>query len=206
MDNCGKWNRNMVWDSLYPTKDQLNHLCFILFEYFSISRMGNGTVKSASQLHNRLRSIMNHESDLDLINKEYSYWIEKDADYTVDDAVQIIFDFKRNLVSYNLPKIIFAINDIQKLIFTRFNYSFGDYTNFCHALEAHFELPTLVTLEEFGIPMQISKKIAKVADITSEDNIDITLGKIKSKASNGKIYNVLSDFESSLLKNILYYL
>lgn len=206
MDNCGKWNRNMVWDSLYPTKDQLDHLCFILFEYFSISRMGNGTVKSASQLHNRLRSIMNHESDLDLINKEYSYWIEKDADYTVDDAVQIIFDFKRNLVSYNLPKIILAINDIQKLIFTRFNYSFGDYTNFCHALEAHFELPTLVTLEEFGIPMQISKKIAKVAGITSEDNIDITLGKIKSKASNGKIYNVLSDFESSLLENILYYL
>lgn len=206
MDNCGSWNKKMVWDSLYPTKDQLYHLCIILFDYFSMGRMGNGAVKTASHLHNRLRSIMNHESDLKLIHDEYSYWKEKDAEYTVDDAVQVIFDFKRNLVSYNLPKIILAINDIQQLIFPRFKYSFGDYTNFCHALEAHFELPTLVTLEEFGIPMQIAKKISRVANVSSDDNIDTTLSKIKYNAGNGKIFNSLNDFESSLLKNILLFL
>ncbi|MFM0939071.1 DEAD/DEAH box helicase [Yersinia enterocolitica] len=206
MEQCGKWHNVMAWDSLYPTKDQLNHLCFILFEYFSLSRMGNGAVKTASQLHTRLRSVMSHESDLKLINDEYSYWKNRSVDYTPDDAVQVIFDFKRNLVSYNLPKIILAINDIQKLIFSRFDYTFGDYTNFCHALEAHFELPTLVTLEEFGIPMQVSKKIAKIANITAEDNIDITLSKIKLTAERKDVINLLGDFETSLLKSIVCFL
>ena len=206
MDHCGKWHKDMVWDSLYPTKNQLNHLCEILFRYFYLSRMGNGAVKSASQLHTRLRSIMNHDSDLKLIDDEYSYWIKRNSNYTADDAVQVIFDFKRNLVSYNLPKIILAINDIQKLIFSRFNYTFGDYTGFCHALEAHFEIPTLVTLEEFGIPMQISKKITKLAGVTSDDDIDKALGKIKKFSRENSVSNFLDDFETSLLESVVYFL
>ncbi|EMC9754147.1 hypothetical protein WDR88_003107 [Enterobacter cloacae] len=206
MDNCGSWNKKMVWDSLYPTGPQLHHLCYILFEYFAIGSMGNRPVKSPSHLHTRLRSIMNHESDFKLIDDEYSYWKERSLDYTVDDAVQVIFDFKRNLVSYNLPKIILAINDIQKLIFGRFKYNFGDYTSFCHALEAHFELPTLITLEEFGIPMQIAKKIARVANITIDDDIDAALYKIKKNAGNGKLFEGLKAFEISLLKDVLLFL
>ncbi|CNG51363.1 TPA: hypothetical protein PXR51_002636 [Yersinia enterocolitica] len=149
---------------------------------------------------------MNHESDLKLIDDEYSYWVKRNSNYTADDAVQVIFDFKRNLVSYNLPKIILAINDVQKLIFSRFNYTFGDYTSFSHALEAHFEIPTLVTLEEFGIPMQISKKITKLANVTVDDDIDEALEKINKFSEEKRISNLLDDFEISLLENVVYFI
>lgn len=63
-----------------------------------------------------------------------------------------------------------------------------------------------MTLEEFGIPMQISKKITKLAGVTSDDDIDKALGKIKKFSRENSVSNFLDDFESSLLESVVYFL
>ncbi|HDL8488445.1 TPA: hypothetical protein PXR60_004183 [Yersinia enterocolitica] len=63
-----------------------------------------------------------------------------------------------------------------------------------------------MTLEEFGIPMQISKKITKLANVTVDDDIDEALEKIKKFSEEKRISNLLDDFEISLLKNVVYFI
>lgn len=63
-----------------------------------------------------------------------------------------------------------------------------------------------MTLEEFGIPMQISKKITKLANVTVDDDIDEALEKINKFSEEKRISNLLDDFEISLLENVVYFI
>jgi hypothetical protein len=141
--------------------------------------------------------------DKDLILADYSFWGKEDQSYYIDDAVQSVFNFKKNLVNYNLPKIIYAISDIQEVIFRRFEYTYGDYKSFAASLE-NFYLPSAInSLEEFGIPNQIAKKIIKWNDIKDLENIDSVIEGL-SRLRNDS-FSYLTEFEKSFLKKSLSY-
>jgi len=203
---CNTWNRLMRWDGMYPKSNELQHLSNILFEHFNVSSMGGGTVRSANQLHRKLVDIINKVDDKDLILQDYNYWNERDNSYSIDDSVQAVFNFKKNLVNYNLPKIIYAISDIQEVIFKRFEYSYGDYKTFASALENFYFPAAINSLEEFGIPNQVAKKFVennknKIADIDSIDSvIDFLI------ASDEKSYIYLSEYEWGFVKKALSYM
>lgn len=201
IQNCGLWNRKMVWDGIYPTYEQLLHLCMILMKYFNVSSMGSGTVRSEAQLNKKLIDIINKTDDKDLIIQDYSFRRSREKDYTIDDAIQSVFNFKKNLVNYNLPKIIYAISDIQEVIFKRFNYSHGNYVLFATSLE-NFYLPAAInSLEEFGIPNQIAKKVIArtyIKDLESIDSVIDGLSKAKYQT-----FNYLTDFEKNFLRKAL---
>ena len=200
------WYRNMRWEGIYPTSFQLQHLSMIMFNYFGVNRMSS-SVRSYKHLNNRLRSIIQLESDKSLIEKEFNYRFRNNSEYTVDEAVQTIFDFKRNLIGYNLPKIILAINDIQEYIFRGKGYfDYGNYEAFAYSLESFYEIPAITTLEEFGIPFEISKKISERINLTSDDDIDSTIDKIKTAYTNNYLLNGLSSFEEMILLRALRYM
>lgn len=101
-----------------------------------------------------------------------------------------------------MPKIIYAISDIQELIFKRFSYPFGDYKSFAPTLE-NFYFPAAVnSLEEFGIPNQITKKILKHNNFDDLD-VDQYLTRIKNSLKEDKPY--LTRFELALVRNALYF-
>ncbi|EGQ8231944.1 MULTISPECIES: DEAD/DEAH box helicase [Vibrio harveyi group] len=206
IEKCNSWNSLMCWDSIYPTSRELRHLSNILFKHFNISSMGGGTVRSASQLHRKLMDIINKVDDKDLILQNYSYWNGRDKSYSVDDSVQAVFNFKKNLVNYNLPKIIYAVSDVQEVIFKRFEYSYGDYKPFAASLENFYFPAAINSLEEFGIPNQVAKKFVennkhKIADIDSIDSvIDFLI------ASDEKSYPYLSEYELEFVKKALSYM
>jgi len=167
----------------------------------------SSSVRSYKHLNNRLRSIIQLESDKSLIKKEFDYRFRNNSEYTVDEAVQTIFDFKRNLIGYNLPKIILAINDIQEYIFRGKGYfDYGNYEAFAYSLESFYEIPAITTLEEFGIPFEISKKISERINLTSDDDIDSTIDKIKTAYTNNYLLNELSSFEEMILLRALRYM
>ncbi|EBP1636579.1 hypothetical protein MZ43_23165 [Salmonella enterica] len=193
IEKCNVWNPLMCWDSIYPTSGQLLHLSNMLFEHFNISSMGGGTVRSASQLHRKLCDVINRVDDKDLILDDFRFWHGRDVTYTVDDAVQGVFSFKKNLVNYNLPKIIYAISDIQETIFKRFEYPYGDYKPFAATLENFYFPAAINSLEEFGIPNQIAKKIINNARINDMECIDEVIDYLMS--TNLESYSYLSRFE-----------
>lgn len=206
IENCNAWNRLMCWDGIYPTSVELMHLSNVLFEYFSISAMGGGTVRSASQLHRKLVDVINKVDDKDLIMQDYSYWSGKNNSHSVDDSVQAVFNFKKNLVNYNLPKIIYAVSDIQEVVFNRFEYPYGDYKPFAASLENFYFPAAINSLEEFGIPNQVSKKFIeknknKISDIDSVDSVIDFLN-----ATDEKSYSYLSEYELAFVKKAMSYM
>lgn len=205
IENYKIWNSRMYWNSKYPTYEQLLLLSELMFDNFGISNMGGG-IRTASQLERKLRKVIDKTEDKILIQDDYDYWHGKNKTYTIDDAVQTIFDFKRNLVGYNLPKIILAISDIQENIFAKYGYRSGNYKAFAYSLESFFEIPALTTLEEFGIPFQVSKKIENSIYLTSDDDIDLVISKIKSAYTDGTLFNGLSEFEIYMLERAIRYL
>ncbi|MFA0145338.1 DEAD/DEAH box helicase [Vibrio lentus] len=204
MKNCGAWNRKMHWDSIYPTAEQLLHLSMILYDYFKVSSMGGGAVRSDLQLNKKLRDVINKVDDKELIIQDYRFRKSREKDYTIDDAVQSVFNFKKNLVNYNLPKIIYAISDIQELIFKRFEYAYGDYKPFATSLE-NFYLPAAInSLEEFGIPNQVAKKVIDRTDIDNLDSIDSVVEGLSRSRHESFFY--LSEFEKSFVRKALSYM
>lgn len=204
-NNVDNYHNRMIWNTPYPNYDELQLLSEIIHQFFLSTHM-KSSVKTASQLNRKIRNIINHTSDKDLIQEDYSYWSQRDSSYTVDNAVQVLFDFKRNLVGYNLPKIILAINDIQKYIFNDLTYSYGNYIPFAHSLESFYEIPAITTLEEFGIPFEISKKISERINLTSDDDIDGTIDKIKTAYANNYLLTGLSNFEEEILQRAIKYM
>lgn len=204
INNCGTWNRKMVWDSIYPNAEQLRHLSMILMDYFNVSSMGGGTVRTEAQLNKKLRDIINKSDDKDLIIQDYRFRSKVEKNYTIDDAVQSVFNFKKNLVNYNLPKIIYAISDIQEVIFKRFEYSCGDYMPFAASLENFYFPAAINSLEEFGIPNQVAKKLIERTDIKDLENIDSLIDFLTKKRE--ETFSYLTDFEKSFLRKALSYM
>lgn len=202
IDKCNAWNSLMHWDGIYPTSPQLMHLSKILFKYFNVSSMGGGAVRSDRQLHKKIIDIINKVDDKVLIIRDQQFWVERSSDYNIDDAIQAVFNFKKNLINYNLPKIIYAISDIQELIFKRFSYPFGDYKSFATTLENFYFPPAVNSLEEFGIPIQITKKILANYDF-DDMNVDEYIMKLKSISMKNLTY--LTEFEQRILKHALSY-
>lgn len=202
IDKCNAWNGLMRWDGIYPTSPQLMHLSKILFKYFNVSSMGGGAVRSDTQLHKKIIDVINKVDDKVLIVRDQKFWASRSSSYNIDDAIQAVFNFKKNLINYNLPKIIYAISDIQELIFKRFSYPFGDYKSFASTLENFYFPPAVNSLEEFGIPIQITKKI--LANHNFDDlNVDQYI--IKLKAISMKNLTYLTEFETRILRQALSY-
>lgn len=202
IEKCNTWNNLMRWDGIYPTSSQLMHLSKILFKYFNVSSMGGGAVRSEIQLHKKIIDIINKVDDKILIIQDQKFWATRLDNYNIDDAIQAVFNFKKNLVNFNLPKIIYAVSDIQELIFKRFSYPFGDYKPFASTLENFYFPPAVNSLEEFGIPIQITKKIL---DNHNFDDMDIDQYIIKLKSIPMKNLTYLTEFETRILKHALSY-
>lgn len=201
--NRKQWNQLMCWEGIYPNNFQLKHLCYLLFRFFNISSMAGGSVRTEQQLNRKLIDIIRKVDDKELIRQEFSFWKRQNIGYTIDDAIQSVFSIKKNLISYNLPRLIYAINDIQKFIFNLYELNHGDYKAFAVSLE-NFYLPKAInSLEEFGIPHQISRKIFKNLAFDDPDNIDLVL-ELLSKDKNMK-YSYLTTFESSFVYKALSY-
>ncbi|MCH4244531.1 DEAD/DEAH box helicase [Acinetobacter gerneri] len=202
--NIYTWNKFMSWDGMFPDQNELRHLCSILFDYFNISSMAGGSVRTKPQLLRKIIDIINKKDDKTLIVNDYKFRKSFEPEYTIDDAIQSVFSFKKNLINYNLPKIIYAISDIQEHIFNKYNLKPGDYKIFASNLENFFLPATFNSLEEFGIPNQVSKKI--FSNIKNEDyeDIDNALQYLRDnrKASSSS----LSSFENEFIERVVNYL
>lgn len=204
IEKCNAWNPLMRWDSIYPTSNELLHLSNILFDNFNVSSMGGGTVRSASQLHKKLCDVINKVDDKTLILEDFNFWGGRDKTYTIDDAVQSVFNFKKSLVNYNLPIIIYAVSDIQEVIFKRFGYTYGDYKPFASTLENFYYPAAVNSLEEFGVPNQIAKKIINNNHFDNADDIDSVINALILKDKNS--YTYLTDFEIGFIRKALSYM
>lgn len=186
-----------------PNSGQLNHINKIAEKYFNIKSFASGAVKSDVQLSRKIVSILKNETLKDIIDQDYEYFSEDDDSFTIDDAVLRNFDFRRKILGHYYPVIINAINNIQEYVFTKFGYKAGNYKAFILRVESLNVTPSLMTLEEYGIPISISLKANKIWKVKDSDSFDEAIDKIKSCSFSDDFK--LSELELKILeKNIIF--
>ena len=193
IDNPYYYSRALSWTT-FPTNEQLDLVCKLIWDYFIKSGQRLAGVSSAKQLSFKLKQLNRLRTIKALIDSEArSNFRKNDIGYIIED----VLDFIRFWASHTFPKYLSALNDIQKDIFERLNYRFGDYRFYIGQIESLFTDSTFIALDEYGIPIQISSKL--INELRPDGNLDNVLKNLKNIDLNS---TNLTSFEAEIVKEV----
>lgn len=170
-----KWIDNLVWQG-YPDYDQLLFICQIIWEFFDGKNIANKVIKSPKQLAFKIRQLSKRIPIKTMIEDDLNF----DANYTADSVITRLLDFRRLWANFHFPRMLRAIelivNDVQK---KRGSNEYCEYSTYAVLVENFFYNPSLVALEEYGLPLEIAKKY-EYKIVGNEDSLDQTIDRLKS--------------------------
>lgn len=149
-----------------------------MYRYFGAANLASRSVTSHKQLAffiNRLRS---RPTICSIIEDEIQNSRERGYKTSIDDIITNHLNFIRMWANYNFPRLLMAISNIQEEVFKRSGMSYGDYSYYALAVESLFFDPVLICLEEYGIPIEISRKLQR--QLAKNGNLDMTLKALRS--------------------------
>lgn len=164
----------MKW-SQYPTNDQLKLACMLIWEYFISSKKRIYGVSSGKQLHfriNQFRDAGSIKNFIDIIVNE----VDGNNPDEVNEAIELSFDIQRHWINFQFPRYLMSLANIANDVFEKHNLAPCDYSYFASLVECYFISPYVVPMDEYGLPIQVSKKIGDIVQISS--NIDEALAQL----------------------------
>jgi len=187
--NLAKYQPLLQWTGM-PRYKQIYGICNLIWKPFRCSRLGAGSAVNPNQLGLRLIALHSAPTTKALINKSFEH--HKDA----DKAVQETLDFLRLWSTFHFPQLLRALDRIQKDVFRRVRQRGGDYGFYAAMIENRFLPASLVALEEYGIPLEIARKLQ--ARLSADDALDVVLERLRSL----KVDQLpLSPFERRLVRD-----
>ena len=139
-----------------PRWEQLVCVCELIFKYWSGRTLGNRSAISSRQLAFLLWRLSQNPPIKELIENQNTPPYQK----TPDEAVERVLDFVRLWANINFPRYLRVINNIQKEIYRKQGRASGEYEFYAARAEHLFLDPTFLTLDEYGLPTEISRKLA----------------------------------------------
>ncbi|HMO52734.1 MAG TPA: DEAD/DEAH box helicase [Kiritimatiellia bacterium] len=156
----------LIWDGL-PTAKQVQGICKLMWRHFEGHRLGGGSVRSPEQLAYLINGLRSAPSTRSMVSDSIAYWNDP------DEAIQQVLDFLRLWANFHFPRLLRCLDRIQKDVFTRAGMPHGDYTFFSDCVENFFLDAGIVALEEYGVPLEIGRKLASI--LAAESDLDRTL-------------------------------
>jgi hypothetical protein len=172
--NVNKIYSNLSWNNI-PTNDQLKLVCNLIWEFFVNSNKRISGVSSGDQLHfriNQFRESGNLKNFISLFTKNESS-LDK-----INDGIELALDIQRNWINFQFPRYLMALNSIANHILTKRGLPIGDFSYYASLVECYFTAPYVISLDEYGLPMQISLKVGSL--INFEGSIDDSLHKLRT--------------------------
>lgn len=166
----------MNWDQ-YPTNNQLKLSCMLIWHYFVSSNKRMYGVSSGKQLHFRLNQFREAGSIKNFITAIIDAEEAKTID-SINCAIELAFDIQRHWINYQFPRYLMSLGDIANDIFRKNNLPLCDYSYFASLVECYFMAPYVIPMDEYGLPIQISKKIGDMIEISS--NMDDALKQLSN--------------------------
>ncbi len=150
--NYRDYYRHLSWRGS-PTWPQLIFMCDLMWKFFGGASLASRTIRKARVLATLINRLQYRLSTRRLIEIQLRYSPDP------DDAVGEVLDFLRLWATLHFPKLLRAINRIQQSIFARHNLTPGDYDAYAAQVEHLYMDPTLIALDEYGIPLQLARKL-----------------------------------------------
>lgn len=176
--NLDRWSSMLLWRG-FPEYEQLVFVCELIWGYFDGAKLGNRSVSSYKQLAFRLNQLMSKPSIGYLVQARLDY---KPTD-NVTDIISNILDFKRLWASFHFPRLLRTIELIvnELLKHRKYNYT-CDYTAYATAVENLFYDPSIIALEEYGLPIEVAELFER--KISTAGNLDQALSVLAKLDSN----------------------
>ncbi len=172
--NYHKLSARLLWQG-FPAYSELLFICKIIWHFFDGKNIGNRVVSSPQQLAFKIFQLAKRIPIKEMIQEDLRY-SEK---YTVDGVITRLLDFRRLWANFHFPRMLRAIesivNDVQ---IKRGERKLCEYSTFANLVENYFDNPSLVALEEYGLPIQIAKKYeGKI--LSEEATLDSVIERLK---------------------------
>lgn len=177
----------------YPKKAQLIAVAELVMDYLSGPKMQNLGVSSASQLHWHLTRL-SQDGGLKayLLDVANGVLPGQDVSAKIDEALKIT----RNIVSYSFPQDLMVVHNIQLEVAGMLDLVPGDYSVYAEAANHLFLPATIAALDEYGVPLQIARKIAGYLE--PHHVLDAVISKLR--ALDPDDVDELTDFERRWLQ------
>lgn len=134
-------------------------------------------MSSGKQLHFRLNQFREAGSIKNFITAIIDAEKAKTID-SINCAIELAFEIQRHWINYQFPRYLMSLGDIANDIFRKNNLPLCDYSYFASLVECYFMAPYVIPMDEYGLPIQISKKIGDIIKISS--NMDDALKQLSN--------------------------
>lgn len=159
------------WTGL-PTYDQIEGVCELIWKHFDGAERGGRSVFSARQLAFKINALRSTPTTKELIAGERDHASDPDA------AVQRVLDFLRLWAEFNFPRLLRALDHIQKDVFRRAGLPAGDYEFFAGRVKSFFLDPEITALDEYGVPLEVARKLS--SRLRGDGSLDVTLERLRA--------------------------
>jgi hypothetical protein len=153
--NAPLWHRLLSWTT-YPHWDQLEFACTLVYNYF-VKKRRDG-VASGRQLAFRLSRLRTAGTIREFIEDILQNDTQAKSD--PDGAVRIALDFQRKWATFSVPRLLVALEAIQREVFSELGLPPGRFGKYAADVENLFLPPELVGLDEYGLPIQLGTKLS----------------------------------------------
>jgi len=163
-----KFLRAMTWPTGQPNSAQVKELAEYLFDLTG----GSGAAKTPKQLGALMNMFRHHAGDPRAL---YLEALERPGEYPVD--LESILEFSRQYLQFKLPNALGALERIGQVVgaLPTAPPSTGA---FASALESQFQAPYTSSLEEYGLPTPLSRRLAPQLSLASHSSLDEVLATI----------------------------
>lgn len=190
--------RSLQWSTSYPKWAELQTACELIWDYIPPSyHRGHGAytaqqlayqVNQASLVEGRMKDII-----AGFVENEY------DQNSSVDERIESAFDFVRYWLDHNFPTALRALDVVASEVLEERGLESGSFDGFAARVESMFSAPHLKTLEEYGLPLEISRQL--VRGLGNSRSLDEMLDAVVAMRGAERI--PLTRFERSLLEDVV---
>lgn len=159
-NNLNQLYNILKWTSI-PTNNQLYAVCEIIWNYLIRTKKLVYGIKSGKQLAFTINNYRQSGSIKNFIHKTIN---NQYLNLNIQECIEHALDIQRHWINFQFPRYLKCLDSIVKEVFRHKNLKPGDYIYFANAVESYFQPYYVVPLEEYGIPSQISLKLADFFD------------------------------------------
>lgn len=192
--NAHNYQRLLSWRTL-PNAEELELVCNIIYDHLLGDTLKDYNIHTGSSLAWHVNSLRMNDDLTAYLN---AVAVGKKEEHTISQAVSLSLRFIRNIICYRLPRELTALSKIQTEVFSQLGRKSGDFTFFANQMETMFASPLLYALDEFGIPLQISRKLER--KLLPADDLNQVLRRLRNLNLNALD---LSPFEIKLTKSAI---
>lgn len=98
-----------------------------------------------------------------------------------DDAVENVLSFLRGWASFNYPKYLIALNELTNHVLQSRGLRPCNYVPFAATIEHLFQPSSFSSLEEYGLPTEISEKLLNGRLFSKDDGLDAVVNNLRNK-------------------------